>query len=504
MPEKKYITVNGVMKRNPAYVEPGNSKPQDTSSLAVVSSLDDVMVASDVQSAHTGISVPMSESTAVTVDMLQDDEILAKYKSRLPLDGANILEQLGQKFARYEVPLGMVNKLMMLTNYKLDFLVDDSGSMSNATDVEAIDATEPVKTLIRGRLGREPKAGDKMSRLEEAEDRLHIMAGILAYIPVEYMQVRFLNDRKPLVLNRTDLTPEEFETQSHDAIRKRFAGLRLGSTPVRDPLQTGFDYPGIWSHYLFNDGEPNEGGRAIADQIIRRKKPEDHCLTLLSCTNQDEETAWMKLVDSQATYVAELDDYQDEKAEVAKKQGIAFPFSRGLWILNQLVASFNPYDLDALDENLPLTRSTLNNILGRQLNPREYQYYFERNPNASLYLKEYESFLNQEVFGRQIITTKEQDRREKAAGYIDGERPNRPIPDISRNLTAITEEAYKKFAAQYPAEPAPFAAAPATNGASATVAARSSASTAPGFFMASPPAYSDTYELKTESKLSYG
>lgn len=458
---KKYITVNGVLQKNPEYVEPGKgAPPQPDVALAVVSTPEDVMAASTVQAASTGITVPMASSAAAAVDMLQDDEILAHYKSRAPLDGGAVMDQLAEKFAKYEVPLGMVNKLMMLMDSSLDFLVDDSGSMDADTDVRVIDATEPVKGMaaerIKLKLRREINAGDKLRRIEEAEDRLHIMLGILAYVPVENMQIRFLTDRRVVKLERAGKTPEQFEEYAHRLIRDTFSTLRLApSTPLREPLKAGFAYEGKWCHYVFNDGVPDGGGEAVAQMIIDRKRPADHNVTLLSCTDNDDDTAWMKLVDGKAKWVAELDDYQDEKDEVMKKQGKAFPFTRGLWILNQLVAAFNPFDLDALDENLPLTRFTLSNILGRQLNPREYQYYFENNPSASLYVKEYKQFLTEEKFARDFIKEDDQKRREKAAGYVDGEPPRRALPDLSRYLNTITEEAQTAFARQFPSAPEP-------------------------------------------------
>ena len=198
---------------------------------------------------------------------------------------------------------------------------------------------------------------------------------------MEHMQLRFLNDQRVTVLDRTGKTPAEFEAFAHKEIRSRFAALRLGTTPVAAPLQTGFNYPGKWSHYLFNDGVPNEGGAPISQLIINRSNPVNHDLTLISCTNEDTETAWMKAVDGKAAFVAEVDDFLDEKDEVVKKQGEAFPYSRGLWILSQLVASINPFDLDALDENLPFTKFTLDNILGRQLNPNEYELCTRQNFN---------------------------------------------------------------------------------------------------------------------------
>lgn len=485
MSEKKYITVNGVMKKNPKYVDPSNKGSTPSTALAIVSSPEEVMTASAIQSERTGIAVPMAESASSTVDMLQEPDMLAQYKSQSPIDGGDILEELGRRFAQYEVPFGMINKLMMLTQYKLDFLVDDSGSMASPTDFDATDASEPVKTLVRNRLRREPQRGEKLSRLEEAEDRLHVMMSILAYIPIEHIQIRFLNASADSVLDRTGKTPEEFEHYAHEEIRRRFSTLRLGTTPVQEPLRIGFEYPGRWSHYLFNDGVPDEGGAAIAQQIIRRRTPEEHVLTLISCTNRDEDTEWMKQVDGQAQYVAEVDDYQDEKDEVMRKQGAAFPFSRGLWLLAQLVASINPFDLDALDENLPLTKFTLDNILGRQLNPKEYQYYFERNPNAALYVREYPRFLNEQVFAYQIINPTEQARRERSAGYVDGERPQRPIPDISAQLAETTAAAYAKFATAYRAQPDAQAMAQM----SAAEAARIYAIAPHAAFMAPPPAY---------------
>ncbi|RUR05285.1 hypothetical protein [Legionella sp. km772] len=457
MSEPKYITINGVMKKKPNYVPPGGTEiphatPVNASNapLAVVSSMADI----DHVQETLGPPLPLSASTANTIEMLQDDYMLQKYKSRTPLDGGELLDQVGERFAKYEVPLGMLNKLMMLSEYKLDFLIDDSGSMSAPTDVDALDATEPVKTLISNRLGRPPRPGEKMTRIQEAEDRLHVMMSFLAYMPIEHIQLRFLNKHvngaKPFILIRDGKTPEEFEEYAHQEIRNQFASLRLAGTPVEKPLLDGFAQEGKWAHYLFNDGEPNEGGARIAKLIANRPHPENHPLTLISCTNEDNETKWMKEVDAQAKYVAEVDDFSDEKFEVERKQGSALPYTRGLWLLCQLVAAINPFDLDALDENLPLTKFTLDNILGRKLSPTEYQYYFEKNPNAALYVNEYSRFLNEELLAREIISSTVQDAREKNAGYISGERPEKPLANINSQLAPITAVAQRAFSAQYP------------------------------------------------------
>ena len=471
MAEPKYITVNGVLKKNPDYVvnnaatSSASAAPVahavpanlSTAPLAVVSSVSDVMDASEIKQRDTGLPVPLAESTEAAVEMMQDDDILSKYKSSVPLDGGTLLDELGEVFAQHEVPLGMVNKLLMLSDRKLDFLFDDSYSMGNRTDVDVNDATTYLQTAICQKLKREPRVGEKMSRWQEAEDRFHIMIDVLAYTPVEHIQLRFLNSKDVIVLDRSAKTPAEFKSYAHDLVRQRFERQGpCGSTPVAAALQAGFDNEGNWSHYLFNDGEPNEGGARIAHQIIHRKYPEKHALTLISCTNNDEETAWMKQVDNDATWVAELDDYQDEKVEVVKKQGTALPYTRGLWILSQLVASINPYDLDALDENLPLTKSTLDNILGRKLSPNEYQYYFEKNPNAALYVSAYSRFLSEDCFAQEIIPKQQQLHVEQQAGYRDGERPaGRPLANISAHLQVHTDAATKKFAEDLGVAPPP-------------------------------------------------
>ncbi len=240
MNEPKYITINGVMKKNPKYspeIYPAVAHPSvaiANAPLAVVSSIDDVMEAAETQGKNSHITVPVAESTAATVELLQDAELLQQYKARQPLDGGELLDKIGEQFMRYEVPLGMVNKLMMLTQYNLDFIIDDSGSMSCDTDVDALEASEPVKSIIR-------PTQIKMTRIQEAEDRLHIMIGILAYLPIEHIQVRFLNDKNILILDRNGKTPDEYKIYAHNEIRQRFSRLNLGGTPVAAALKTGFD-----------------------------------------------------------------------------------------------------------------------------------------------------------------------------------------------------------------------------------------------------------------------
>jgi len=97
----------------------------------------------------------------------------------------------------------------------------------------------------------------------------------------------------------------------------------------------------------------------------------------MSCTNEDHAVEWMKDVEEAVPYVSEADDFGDEAQEVLRDQGAALPFSKGFHLICQLVAAMCPDDLDAMDESVPFTKTTLDNLLGVQHNEESYRHYFQ-------------------------------------------------------------------------------------------------------------------------------
>ena len=70
-----------------------------------------------------GQEVPFSEATNATIEMLQEPEI--SLEAGLAPD--DMIDQLGNLLARYEIPIGLTNKLMMLSEFaSLEFIIDDS------------------------------------------------------------------------------------------------------------------------------------------------------------------------------------------------------------------------------------------------------------------------------------------------------------------------------------------------------------------------------------------
>lgn len=189
---KKYIFENGVMKLNPEYAKEQAKQDnpttvaQPTQALAIVSSMDDVQAATQLQLKERGVAMTLSDATVSSMQIMQDDEFVESYKSKKPLDGGEVLEGLTGVFSRYEVPIGLVNKLLALSEYHLNFIIDNSASMGSPTDALVGDASEPMKSRL---LASGRKAAEKMTRWEEAEDRLHVLIEFLQYIPAQSLTI---------------------------------------------------------------------------------------------------------------------------------------------------------------------------------------------------------------------------------------------------------------------------------------------------------------------------
>jgi len=155
-----------------------------------------------------------------------------------------------------------------------------------------------------------------------------------------------------------------------------------GTTPVLERLHESLvrgEGRNI-SRYLFCDGQPNGGNRAkteIVRLLMNRPNPQGNPMTFLSCTGDDEQVEWMKDAEEVIAYCAECDDFNDEADEVLKDQGAALPFTVGFYLICSLVATMNPDDLDAMDESVPFTKTTLDNLLGIEHDEKTYRHYFD-------------------------------------------------------------------------------------------------------------------------------
>lgn len=366
---KKYVTINGVMKINPEYKKALGQTDQPTSSalhpdqaLTVISNMDDYLEANQANADAGSQERPLSESTKATIDMMQEPDMA----NQVGLAAHELVDELGAIFQKNEIPMGLMNKLMMLSEFdKLEFIIDDSGSMQCDSDTK--NANNNLQT-----------------RWQEAQSRLQTMLEVLAFVPVQKIEVSFLNRPDVVQLQRSqNEAPTQFLQKSLAAVQNAFQKSPTGGTPVRQKLEASFNKSQGQSvaRYLFCDGQPSGGQgdqQAITNMLIRRQNPAQNPITLLSCTNEDDQVAWMKEAEEVAPFCAEIDDFADEAKEVALDQGAAFPFTKGFHLICQLVGAMNPDDLDAMDESVPFTLPTMSNLLGVTTSEQEYQHYFDR------------------------------------------------------------------------------------------------------------------------------
>ena len=367
----KYIRVNGVTRLNPVYLDymrtcnnkaviPVTSALNPEKALLVISSMDQHQEINHALKANWHENITLAESTLATAEILQQPQI----SLNVGIQGKAILNELGKIFAKHEAPIGLMNKLMVLSEYdELQFIVDDSGSMGTLSDTK-------------------DSCGIPQTRWDEARNRLKEMLEILAYVPTPKIVINFLNRRDTVVLEHKGETPERFIETANNQIDSAFRNHPQGSTPAKERLQQSLNTRAgsKIARYFFCDGEPNGGEQAkiaIANMIKNRPNPQENPLTFLSCTSNDEEAEWMKETEELAPYCAEYDDFRSEALEVQYDQGDVLPFTKGFYLIGQLVAAMNPDDLDAMDESVPLTKCTLDNLLGVISSAEEYRRYFE-------------------------------------------------------------------------------------------------------------------------------
>jgi len=393
-PPKKYTKINGVMKINPEYkkwkdAQDGGATPSSSmvspQALPIVSSMQDHEELNEIVVNGGGKEWALSESTNDTIEMMQEPEI--SLAAGMTPDG--MVDQLGAILNKYEVPMGLMNKLMMLSEFQsLEFIIDDSGSMSMLSDTIDIQTKQP------------------QTRWQEASSRLKEMVEVLAYVPFNKIDICFLNRPDRVVLERGGRDPKTFLADAYARIDTAFRSGPMGCTPVLEKLQDSMirGQGSSISRYIFGDGIPNGGQQAqteILNICMNRTDPASNPITFISVTNEDAVGAssenmlvfchslhfliiivmhtlveWMKDVEEAAPYCSEADDYQDEAREVLRDHGAGLPFSKGFHLICQLVAAMNPDDLDAMDESVPFTKTTLDNLLGVQHNEESYRHYF--------------------------------------------------------------------------------------------------------------------------------
>lgn len=337
--------------------------------------------------------LPIPSTTTVAIDAFQRN---ADHMFTHAITGEELMDKLGAIFARYEIPVGLLHHLLVLSKAHVHFLIDDSGSMTN------VDGKIAGKHYIV-----EHDASKPLSRWQEALNALLTSLRVMVFIPIAVIKITFLNRSDCLIFEPSKAaSPDDLFQSMETKIRAVFSKTPSGGSPfaacLRSMCAAANEYArqhegaGPYACYVYMDGCPSDWesdpigniNRLLLDPTTRN--PSRQPIAFYSCTGNDADVEWVKNLDEACMLqtgayagITETDDYETEAASVRATQGTGFPYSYGLYLIAHLVGAFFPDTLDALDESIPLTHRALSDIMGVELSLENYQFYWSRYLAAS-------------------------------------------------------------------------------------------------------------------------
>lgn len=363
--------------------------------LAIAATLEDQLAIAKL----TKKGIPLEFQTALT--LVQNSSYIHAIGAMPGVENKIIINGLTQFFSRYEIPAGLLVKLTALQGIRLLFKIDDSDSMNCDSSVLSHTASPHMYDYV-------DRSNKYLTRWEEVEDRLHTLIELLAYIPTtEIILSRFDTPTQKsarIILSRAEKSPFNFLQEAHAQIRALFHDKPHNSKPIfeniRNLVHEANTCPAETHrtmHYIFSDGQSNKG----QEETIQIKKLLENAgalnlFTFLACSNNPKDYEWMHLIALMTPGVTTISDFKKEQTNVLLCQGYAFPYSKGYWLLCTLLTALFPDDLGALAEHAPLTKSTLDKLMGRVLMRKEYAHYFGLHPNMDVFVHECNHFVTTE------------------------------------------------------------------------------------------------------------
>jgi hypothetical protein len=237
------------------------------------------------------------------------------------------LDRLQGVLDRFEITIAQANDLVVLEEFEMVVIADDSGSMHN-----------PAAPPGMRQLGQQAR-----SRWDELKETVGEIVEIASCFDKSGIDVFFLN-RQPV---------EGVKSSTDKRFLAAFQGKPAGTTPLTETLnrvvaKTAGERKVLL--FILTDGEPN-GGKWPFIATLRtlcQKSRGKLRVQIMACTSDEDEMEWLNGVDKELKEVDVTDDYFAEKQEVLKA-GLVPRFTRGDWCLKAMIG---PVDrrFDAWDE----------------------------------------------------------------------------------------------------------------------------------------------------------
>jgi hypothetical protein len=231
----------------------------------------------------------------------------------------------------YEINIEYAEKLKVLNNFKIVFILDDSGSMNSKL------ADSPLINKNKSTSQQE------VTRWDELKYFTNIIIEIANLFNTNGSDVYFLNRK-----SNKNITDKQQLSYS-------FEDKPQGYTPLELRLQEVLnDNPNLNKKLLIiivTDGEPTDtNGKVNIKQFkdCLLKRPANVYTTIAACTDDDESIEYLNNWDKQIPRLDISDDFRSERAQIKKLKGQDYSFTFGDYIVKSLIGSIDP-DLDVLD-----------------------------------------------------------------------------------------------------------------------------------------------------------
>ena len=200
---------------------------------------------------------------------------------------------------------------MSSCNYVL--LLDDSGSMNLQTTTFNMPNTRWIELI----------------------DNVKIIIEFVGNITKKTIDIHFLNNKS--IYNVSSVEQFILYLQNNNI-------MPGGSTPLTQKLKELFDTEYYKkcrcqiNAYIFTDGEPDGGYIHFYNLIKHRPNPSKYPISIIACTDDERNIAWMDKLDDDAPYVDVVDDAYNEMNQIKKIQSMNndFIISIGTYILKIL------------------------------------------------------------------------------------------------------------------------------------------------------------------------
>eukprot|EP01062_Namystynia_karyoxenos_P023327 TRINITY_DN19013_c2_g1_i2.p1 TRINITY_DN19013_c2_g1~~TRINITY_DN19013_c2_g1_i2.p1 ORF type:complete len:388 (+),score=74.04 TRINITY_DN19013_c2_g1_i2:84-1166(+) len=244
-------------------------------------------------------------------------------------------ERLQQVLRRFEISIAEAQDLVVLQDYDIVIIADDSGSMR-------------VSSLPHHMRPLPGSGQPDPSRWEELKATVAMVIEIATVFDDDGIDLYFLN-RPPI---------KKIASVDDPRLAEAFCQPPAGRTPLTQCLrhvvaETEGEKPTLL--VIATDGVPDSGPadfiHTVDDIVSQRITRKRFRFQLMACTADDDAVGWMNQLDQRFKEVDTTDDYYSERAEVLKA-GRLQQFTRSDWVIKALLGPVSQ-KFDAWDEASP-------------------------------------------------------------------------------------------------------------------------------------------------------